>query len=221
MRYQDGLGPYSDTVADDLYADSTTSTNPVPSQVVGNPPTPNVKGYIPYRGSEQHGRRFEPDTEGPNRLNKYTAEQQAFETYTDPTITPRDIEPIRPLAVQMVDTPNLLYRRLARGTTYGIDATDLAWHQILQADSMRKRVIVRFRTTGGFYIASLSPEQTPSDIMAVEISGSSGVEVLDSTTTSPLFVRVLGGDGQLRVSVWTEYLQYDGERIMNQPYEQD
>ena len=213
-----GLGPYVDTAPDQLYSDDDGNLNPHASDTLPTPPVTNEKGYISYRGSEQHGVRFLPDSEGPTRTNKYAAEQQAFETYTNPNITPRDIVPVRPLAVEIVDTPNLLHRRVARGTTYGFASTDTDWHQILQADPFRKRVIIRARTTGGFYIFALSPEQTPNDMTAIEVSGTSGIEVLDTTSTSPFAIRVLGGDGTLRISVWTEYLMYDGERILDGGY---
>lgn len=218
MSDSKGLGPYTDQYEDELYETPKVEGPLNVSRETGNPPTLNQRGYIAWRGGEQHGVPFTKEMEGATRENHYAGEQQAFETYIDPTITPRDLGPVRPLAVELVESPDLLYMRKARATTYAFEASDVLWHPVLQEDRFRKRVLIRARTLGGFFIMAISPEQNPSDMTAFEVSSSGGVELMDSHYTGPLSVRVLGGDGQLRISVWTEYVAFNGERLMDNPY---
>lgn len=206
--------PYQDTVNDQLYSDDPVALDNT-SLVDGHggpPPTHNQRGYIAYRGSEQHGVQFERESEG----LRYDLEQAAFNQAVRQDITPRDLVPPKPIPVVVEDTPNLLYRRLARGTTHVLDPIETLWRPLVSADGMRRRLQLRMYAVnvGTSYVMLLSPDASPSELTAVEFIGDHVEQVVfETTSTAPMSVRLMFATGPVRVSVWTEYLMRDGESL--------
>lgn len=209
---------YDDNVPDQLFDGEPVAVH-ADSLVDGNTPTPpvtNVRGYIPYRGSEQHGVRFTEESEGRTKRNGYEAEQKAYENYVDPTVTPRDIVPVQPIAVKVVEQLDLLKNKIARVNRYALDVNS-GWVCIASAVQSRTRLQVRVsRRTGGYTVMQLSPSAQPSELQSYECNSGSNEVLIDTEMTGPLWARIIGTDATEPhyISVWSEYGVHNGEKLL-------
>lgn len=209
-----GLGPYTDRVADQLYGDDDGIAEPVVGKNVDTPPTTNVNGYVAYRGSEQHGVRFDPDSEREHKFNKYAAEQQAFETYIDPTVTPRDIVPGAPLAVALVNNPDLLYRKQSRIRTLFVPA-NTGPLLLVPDDWNRSRMIIRASAAlaSTLYLKTKDDGNQTLDAIPTVITAGAVANVLESFATTSFYVSA--GAADIQVHIYTEYLVFNGHPLIN------
>src|SRR5690606_32190294 len=112
---------------------------------VAPPPPGNARNYVPYRGAEQHGvpnqRDPRADIEKP-----FASEQDALDRANDPTITPRDLVPVKPVPVTIVHRPDLLHRRRVHTATYLVRAGSPML--IAPADPLRTRLVITSAAAG-------------------------------------------------------------------------
>ena len=187
---------------------------------VPNIPTTNVKGFTPYRGGEQHGVRFTHDTKSPTpQISHYQAEQQAFENVVDPRITPRNISPVPPIRVQIVDTPQLLRRVCGDFRTVLVTpASGIV--KLVGYDWNRTRLIISIfannTTVIGWLKSKDDANKTFDAKKVVATNTGSAVSILDTESTSALFFSV--DDSQLStdaisVVLYWERPIFDGESL--------
>lgn len=177
------------------------------------PPAGNVNNYIPFRGHEQHGvpnqRDPRADIEAP-----LAGEGEALRKSITPP-TPRDLLPSKPIPVQLVDRPDLLFRRDIHTATYLVKST--APTQLAPFDPFRKRLIITTAPAGSdtvrLYLAS-----SPDMIESVGFLCPPGF-TLDTTATDPVWmIAVLTGDpgtqAGTRCGVWIETVQSNGDPLL-------
>lgn len=223
-----GAAPYNHLTPSNEYDDYPNETfGDTPVQ-----PTPNVNGFTPYRGAEQHGVRF-TGQEHTYEPGHYSGEQRAFENYVSPNITPRDLSPAEPIRVKVVQDANLLRGGpKARASNFTIPA-DGSWLIIAQEHRYRTRIVIQVQTalasagaaTAGEGNFALCPDSSnPSDIGSIilrcsEFGGNaitSGFNTFETSVTCGFAIRTmpLTIPGQFTVSVWQEYAAFDGEALL-------
>lgn len=184
-------------------------------------PTPNVNGFVPYRGAEQHGVRFN-GMEHETPPAHYGAEQRAFENYIDPRVTPRDDSPVKPIRVAIVKDANLLSGVRARATNYALSVNNLnTYITVVQPERYRKKLKITafLLASGTFANINICPEIDATDMKAftmVVTQTTAGQVMLETEYTGPLQVSLLAtNDAQgVRLSMWTEYEIFDGNDLL-------
>jgi hypothetical protein len=180
------------------------------------PETPNVKGFVPYRGSEQHGVAFEEL--GATYL-PYKSEADAHVKFIDPNITPRDVPEITPVQVSIVDNPTLIQPRHWRGQSYNLPVTPAyGWVQIVQQERFRKRVVITAAGSAGgtatLRVATSASANEATSVFCLVQTGNQ-VTIVDSEAQKGFFVWIVSAtDPTVIVSVATEYFDYDGSKLL-------
>lgn len=195
-----------------------------PHEYPGNYPTPpapppaepNVLGFAPYRGSQQHGVAFE---EPGKAYLPYLGEDNAHKQFTDPTVTPRDIDPIDPVKVEIVSNPTLIEPRHIRFMSYNLaPSTTVNFQQIVQAEKFRKRCVVTAAGSAGgtatLRVATSADASTVNSGYVLVPSGNQ-ITVVDAEVQRGLFIWVLTAtDPTVVISVQLEYYDYDGSKLL-------
>lgn len=184
-----------------------------------NPPkTPNVLGGVPYRGAEQHGVAYQ---EPYKDYLPYAGEERAHKDYIDRTITPRDIQEIDPIKVEIVSNPTLIEPRKLRCSSYSlpvVSATTPSWVQIVQAERFRKRCVV-YAGGSASGTATLRMSTTPdattvNSIYRIVPSGQD-IVVFDGEVQAGVWVWLLTAtDPTVNISASFEYYEYDGSKLL-------
>jgi hypothetical protein len=180
------------------------------------PPTPNVLGFVPYRGGEQHG----VELQEPGRTYlPYAKEAAAHQSYADPTVTPRDIVDIVPVQVEIVSNPTLIQPRKIRFQSYNIPpSVTRNFVQVLQAERLRKRAWITASGISG----GIATVRYASNVEAIEassglalITANTSVTLVDSEVQDPIYIWVVtAADATVVISVTTEYYEYDGSKLL-------
>lgn len=186
---------------------------------VPNIPTTNVLGFVPYRGGEQHGVRFTHDrkTSTPE-ISHYQAEQEAFNNVVDPTITPRDLSPVPPIRVQVVNNPDLLKKTKARIRMVPINNTQGLVNLVGQ-DWNRTRLIITVYasvTSAIGWLKTKNDGNVTFDALRITANNTNSITLLDTTATTDFYFGVDPSQGPtdlIYVGVYTEYPTYDGESL--------
>lgn len=179
------------------------------------PVTPNVRGFVPYRGSEQHGVPFQESGKG---FEPYLHEGLAHEHYVDANVTPRDIPPVKPVQVQMVSNPSLIEPRHIRFMSYNFaTSATMQFYQVVQPERFRKRCVVTASDSNGgtatVRIANTGDASTPNSMIRVVPTGQDLV-LLDAEVQSGLWIWPVSSTNSLIVvSVMLEYYTYDGASL--------
>lgn len=180
------------------------------------PVTPNVLGFVPYRGGEQHGVALE---EPGKAYLPYASEALAHSEYSDPTITPRDITNIDPVKVEIVSNPTLINRRHIRFMSYNYAPSATPnFQQIVQSERFRKRCVVTATGsasgTATLRIATTPDASTVNSALCVVPTGQQ-VTMLDAEVQSGLYVWVVtANDPTVIVSCQLEYYDYEGSKLL-------
>lgn len=196
------------------YRDATDDLEPAKT-----PPTTNDRGYVAYRGSEQHGVRFDGTENGFDNRSAYRAEQRAFDHVVSDKVTPRDTSPADPIRVMVVRDASLLTGTRARATQYTLTVAN-GWSAITQNERYRTRLSLSASLAGAgtYAVIELCPDDNPNSLLAYRIRitpGISGV-IFDTGYTGRLFARIVSTDDAVGVSVsmWAEYPIFDGEKVI-------
>lgn len=188
---------------------------------VANIPTTNVKGFFPYRGSEQHGVRYNHDTKTPVPPQAhYAAEQLAFENYVDPTITPRDLSPVPPIRVKIVDTPNLLNQRRADIRTVPVNAAS-GLMRLVGQDWNRVRLLITAYSNVASCIGYLKTKNDSNKsfdaLKIIATNTGAPLVVLDTVATSEFWFAVddvQAATDTITIGLYWERPVYDGENLI-------
>ncbi|ARK07711.1 hypothetical protein Toil_gp28 [Rhodococcus phage Toil] len=202
--------PRSDALGEQPYDErealGTGFSTPAQPPVQGN-----AGNFIPYRGQALHGVQLTRDSD--DGYLPYAREQQAQDEYTDPTVTPRDIVPVPPVNVKIVDSVDLLYKRKARAASFEISDT-LGFVNVAQANRTRKRIVINVtNATAGPLSAYLGTSDDAQTFTAARflVPANATLEILDSETTENLWVDTTG---VMTVSVWQEYTESNGDKLL-------
>lgn len=203
--------PFGEQPFDPHEYPNVTYTPPAPP-----PTTTNVLGFAPYRGGEQHGVPFQ---EPGKTYLPYASEEKAHRDYTDPTITPRDVEDIKPVQVELVANPTLISPRHIRFLSYAFAAsTTPAFRQIIQWERFRKRVVVTAAgSAGGTATLRLSSDPDAGTVNSAFYLIPTGqqLELLNSEAQDGLYVWIVTAtDATVNISVAVEYYDYDGSKLL-------
>ena len=183
------------------------------------PPTTNTRGYVAYRGSEQHGVRFNGTENGLNSQSAYRAEQRAFDNVVSDKVTPRDTSPADPIRVMVVRDASLLNGTRARATQYTLTVAN-DWSAITQNERYRTRLAVSASMAGAgtYAVLELCPDNNPNSLLAYRIRITPGISgaIFDTSYTGRLFARIVSTDDLVGISVsmWAEYPIFDGEKLI-------
>jgi len=182
---------------------------------VAPPPPGNARNYVPYRGAEQHGvpnqRDPRADIEKP-----FASEQDALDRANDPTITPRDLVPVKPVPVTIVHRPDLLHRRRVHTATYLVRAGSPML--IAPADPLRTRLVITSAAAGDddvrVYLAP-SPDAIESVSFLLPIGDGLTTDVTDAIYAVPVLASGdLAAQDGTRIGVWIETTQSDGDPLL-------
>lgn len=107
--------------------------------------TRNTITHVPYRGNEQHGVEFNTPAQD---YTPYWSEQAAEDKYMSPEVTPRDIVPMKPVPVQVVNNPDLIHpgritmtsQNVMPAGVSGFDAVALNMQMIVSPQQFRKNL---------------------------------------------------------------------------------
>lgn len=178
------------------------------------PATPNVLGYTPYRGAEQHGVAYQEP--GATYL-PYKREADAHAAYTDPNVTPRDISTIVPVQVEIVSNPTLIEPRKIKFQSYSF-AVGTIYNQVLQAERLRKRAVISATGAAGGIATvrfSSNPDAIDPNSAFAAIPANTSVVLVDAEVQAPMYVRVVSAaDPTVIISVTTEYYNFDGSKLL-------
>lgn len=178
----------------------------------------NTITHVPYRGNEQHGVEFNTPA---GDFQPYASEQAAQEQVIRDDITPRDPANIAPIRVKVIDSPDLLYRRVARATNFIVNADNLGvWINVAQPNAMRKRIIVTTSViaVGSVILANVAlSDSSPDDMNSfIYRGGSITTTVIDSSYTGGVWVKVfqITASSTQSIGVVQEYVVTDGDPLL-------
>lgn len=198
----------------------------------------NTITHVPYRGNEQHGVEFNTPAED---FTPYWSEQAAEDKYMSPEVSPRDVVPMKPIPVEIVDNPDLLRLKYARITnTFVPSVSTVQSVKVLESNRFRNRVRVYGRlqqgalpiTTATFYVGT-SQFSVPAGSLSVpgtllvnlnsnqDIANFAGADaLLDLEHTGELWVaiQVVTGtaapDSGVSIDCVSEYQDYEGRPLL-------
>lgn len=176
----------------------------------------NTITHVPYRGNEQHGVEFNTPAQD---FTPYWSEQAAEDKYMSPEVTPRDVVPMKPVPVQIVNDPDLLNNRRIQFNSYTIPVNSGVYIQVASADRMRSRLIVRAGginfAYGGIRVARTADAGDANSAMYV-VPQQNSATIIDTTASDAVWVKTLATqDGlQVVISVITEYDDYEGRPLL-------
>lgn len=189
------------------------------------PQNGNVTDYVPFLGQNNHGiqnpRNPEHGYESAEVLPMYS-DQVARDLYDDTDVTPRDLNPVKPIAVTVVDRPDLLRRIKVATNTYTITMPEsgvLVPVLIAPADPLRRRLVISAYTQGYMPMVTTSRDGMPPTSFML----SPYAPVLETTTTDEVWMVLLLPPGSspqqpgafaAYASVWMESVQSNGDPLL-------
>lgn len=179
--------------------------------------TRNTITHVPYRGNEQHGVEFNTPAED---FTPYESEENAEKQYTSSYVTPRDIVPMTPVPVQIIDNPNLLNTKHARAQQFTIrQGQDYGnWIQLVQSMRTRTRLIISVASSGsGTVQGYLCPNNSSPTLLESMFwrTAAQTLVLLDSTMHDGVWINVQYMSGaDAIISVYQEYIDYEGQPLL-------
>lgn len=189
----------------------------------------NTITHVPYRGNEQHGVEFNTPA---GDFQPYASEQAAQEKAIDDT-TPRDLVPVKPIPVRIVQGPNQLEIRKTRYQNVPLPydpaiAANVSIVQVAQYDPQRTRLVIRAYAVPGATAATVVLTNDPNiNIDRTSLSmppsggtvfgvGTAGLQLLDTTSHDAFYMVVMSvtGGTQSYANVMTEYQVFDGMPLL-------
>jgi hypothetical protein len=153
-------------------------------------------------------------------ISHYLAEQEAFDSYHSKSVTPRDLSPVPPIRVQVVNNPNLLARRRADIRTVVVLASS-GLVQLVGHDWNRTRLLITAYSSGANVVGWLKTKNDANktfDALKVVATNTGGAAtLLDTGATSQFWFSVDDADlvNSITLGLYWERPVYDGENLLN------
>lgn len=183
------------------------------------PQAGNVNDYIPFLGQNNHGVRnardphtgFEVSDDKP-----YASDQAAQDHAQDQTVTPRDLIPVKPVPVTIVDRPDLLRRINTRTSSVRVKVGGVPV-LIAPADPFRTRLVINVLAFDNV-MTYLTTDRDGIEPNSFPVSPYTGQ--LETTSTGAVygFTRVVGDppteEHGTVFAAWMETPQSNGDPLL-------
>lgn len=189
------------------------------------PQAGNADDFVPYRGQVNHGVANTRSALEHGYSNSgdlpYLSDEIAQQSYTDQTQTPRDLVPVKPVPVTVIERPDLLRRIKVVTNTFVVTnpATGLpAPILVAPADPLRRRLCINGFSSDYLLMLSTTPDALTSTAYMLSPYQPS----LETTTTDAVWLTFMPQPGGTPtpdkigayVSAWMEAPQSNGDPLL-------